>query len=183
MSTYRRHLDNVYQTLTRPSENIYQTHAGLWFDRFIEKQDRENADSRINLIKYVSTIPIPETYKTIYDRWEKVLANDTDGTKTRIATVKGRMIVGLGDESVLETSIMLHRTYGVPYIPGSALKGLAASYAHQRLPDPAWNKGGDAYRVVFGDTNDSGYITFFDAFYIPDTGRPKPKQPLYPDVI
>jgi len=82
MSTYRRHLDNVYQTLTRPSENIYQTHAGLWFDRFIEKQDRENADSRINLIKYVSTIPIPETYKTIYDRWEKVLANDTDGTNT-----------------------------------------------------------------------------------------------------
>lgn len=181
MSTYRRHLDNVYRTLTHPSENIYQTHAGLWFDRFIEKQDRESADSRINLIKYVSTLSIPETYKTIYGRWKNTL--ETEGAKTRIATVKGRMIVGLGSESVLETSICLHRTYGVPYIPGSALKGLAASYAHQRLADPAWNKGGDAYRVVFGDINDSGYITFFDAFYIPDTGRPKPKQPLYPDVI
>jgi CRISPR-associated protein Cmr6 len=181
MSTYRQHLDDIYRTLTHPSENVYQTHAGLWFDKFVEKQDRKSADSRINLIKYVSTLSIPETYKTIYGRWKNTL--ETEGANTRIATVKGRMIVGLGSESVLETSICLHRTYGVPYIPGSALKGLAASYAHQRLADPAWNKGGDAYRVVFGDTNDSGYITFFDAFYIPETGRPKPKQPLYQDVI
>src|SRR5947209_5715481 len=183
MSTYRQQLDKVYQTLTRPSENTYQTHAGLWFDRFIEKQDRKSADSRINLIKYVSTLSIPETYKTFYNRWEKALATDIDGAITRVATVKGRMIVGLGDESVLETSIMLHRTYGVPYIPGSALKGLAESYAHQRIADPAWNKGGDAYKVVFGNTDNAGYITFLDALYIPDTGRPKSKQPLYPDVI
>jgi len=37
---------------------------------------------------------------------------------------KSRLIVGLGDESVYETSIRLHRNYGVPYIPGSALKGI-----------------------------------------------------------
>src|SRR5438034_11037837 len=131
MNTYRQHLNNVYRTLTRTSENTYQTHAGLWFDRFIEQQDRKSADSRFSLIKYVSTLSIPETYKMFYERWEKVLATDIDGAKTRVATVQGRMIVGLGDESVLETSIILHRTYGVPYIPGSALKGLAASYAHQ----------------------------------------------------
>jgi CRISPR-associated protein Cmr6 len=40
-----------------------------------------------------------------------------------------RVIVGLGAESVLETSIRLHRIYGFPIIPGSALKGLARSYA------------------------------------------------------
>jgi CRISPR-associated protein Cmr6 len=183
MSTYRQHLDNVYHILAGPSENTYQTHAGLWFDRFIEKQDRETADSRINLIKYVSTLSIPETYQAFYKRWEKTLKTETEGAKTRVAIVKGRMIVGLGDESVLETSITLHQTYGVPYIPGSALKGLAASYAHQRLADPIWNKEGEAYNVIFGNTDNAGYITFFDALYIPDTGRPKSKQPLYPDVI
>ncbi len=30
---------------------------------------------------------------------------------------KSRLVVGLGDESVYETSIRLHRNYGVPYIP------------------------------------------------------------------
>jgi CRISPR-associated protein Cmr6 len=159
------------------------THVGLWFDKYIAKQDSKEDNSRTLLIQQVAELPIPEIYKTFYERWEKVLATNIDGTKTRVATVRGRMIVGLGDESVLETSIMLHRTYGVPYIPGSALKGLAANYAHQRLADPAWNKGGEAYNVVFGNTDNAGYITFYDAFYIPDTGRPTPKQPLYPDVI
>ena len=40
-----------------------------------------------------------------------------------------RVIVGLGAESVLETSIRLHRVYGFPILPGSALKGLTRAYA------------------------------------------------------
>ena len=93
------------------------------------------------------------------------------------------MIIGLGDESVLETAITLHRTYGVPYIPGSALKGLAATYARQRLGE-AWQKdseASEAYKIVFGNTDDTGYITFFDALYIPGTGFKQ--KALYPDVI
>ncbi|MGQ0794193.1 MAG: type III-B CRISPR module RAMP protein Cmr6 [Deltaproteobacteria bacterium] len=41
-----------------------------------------------------------------------------------------RMVVGLGSGSVLETSMMLHRVYGFPIIPGSGLKGLAKAYAN-----------------------------------------------------
>jgi len=43
----------------------------------------------------------------------------------RVLRTKSRLIVGLGDESVYETSIRLLRNYGMPYIPGSALKGIA----------------------------------------------------------
>jgi len=39
------------------------------------------------------------------------------------------LVVGLGAESVLETSLTLHRIYGYPIIPGSALKGLARTLA------------------------------------------------------
>lgn len=35
-----------------------------------------------------------------------------------------RMVVGLGNPSVYETSITLHHIYGIPYIPGSAIKGV-----------------------------------------------------------
>ena len=39
------------------------------------------------------------------------------------------MIVGLGAENVHETSMTLHHIYGIPYIPGSALKGIARDAA------------------------------------------------------
>ena len=62
-----------------------------------------------------------------------------------------------------KTSLTLHHTYGVPYLPGSALKGLAAHYAMKLT---GWEKGSKAYNVVFGDPNNAGYITFFDALPI-----------------
>jgi CRISPR-associated protein Cmr6 len=79
------------------------------------------------------------------------------------------MAIGLGEESVLETSVALHHTYGVPYIPGSALKGLAASFARQHLGND-WQANSRAYVTVFGDTQTAGYITFFDALPLPNSG-------------
>ena len=153
-------------------------HAGLWLDRYIKSQQRKDDPSRHTLVTEVANLSIPPAYIAFYQIWEQMLK--AYGAETRRATVKGRISVGLGSESVLETSIALHRTYGVPYIPGSALKGLAASYAKQRLGDE-WQSKGDLYKTIFGQTDDAGYIVFFDALYIPD---PNPqKRPLHPDVI
>ena len=151
-------------------------HAELWLDKYIEDQGDSREQSKF--IADVSDIPTPEAYATFYNRWEQIL--DALGAKKHTARVKARMIIGLGDESVLETAITLHRTYGVPYIPGSALKGLAARYARQRLGED-WQKDSDAYKIVFGDTDDTGYITFFDAFYVPKTGFNQ--KALHPDVM
>jgi len=40
-----------------------------------------------------------------------------------------RLVVGFGAEHVLETNLYLHRIYGFPLIPGSAVKGVARAYA------------------------------------------------------
>lgn len=45
-----------------------------------------------------------------------------------VLTSEWRMVVGLGNESVYETSMALHHIYGIPYIPGSAIKGVVRSY-------------------------------------------------------
>lgn len=157
-----------------------ETHAGLWLDKYLADQSRDEAESRRELIEEVSILPISAAYQVYCKRWQERLIEY--GAQPRKAQVKGRMIIGLGSESIVETSICLHRTYGVPYIPGSALKGLAANYARLYL-DADWQKDGKYYKIVFGDTDDSGYITFFDALYIPDSGYPKSEQALYPDVI
>lgn len=46
-----------------------------------------------------------------------------------------RMVIGHGEDTAQETSLTLSPTYGVPIIPGSALKGVAAAQARADHPD------------------------------------------------
>lgn len=159
-------------------------HAGLWLDRYIRTQEREAKESRHDFVNEVAHIHesllYSSLYQSFYQRWCAALAQADPVPLVAKARVDGRMIVGLGTESVLETAVTLHRTYGVPSIPGSALKGLAASFARQRLGSD-WHPDGTAYQTMFGDTTSAGYITFFDALYVPGSGYNQ--QPLHPDVI
>ncbi|MBS1792185.1 MAG: type III-B CRISPR module RAMP protein Cmr6 [Acidobacteria bacterium] len=166
-------------------------HAGLWLDKFIcsqtdaqytDKPRKSKRTPKSRLVDEVAGIGESVEYKAFYRRWEESLERleKEKRLKKRLARVQGRMAVGLGDEGVLETSVTLHRTYGVPYIPGSALKGLAASFARNKLKGD-WAKGTFAYNVVFGKTDEAGYITFYDALYKPGSGH-KGKA-LYPDGI
>lgn len=43
-------------------------------------------------------------------------------------TLQWRMVIGLGAVHPQETSMTLHHIYGIPYIPGSAIKGLTRHY-------------------------------------------------------
>lgn len=157
-------------------------HAGLWLDKFIFNLDgkggQEKRDTpKTALVKEVARISVPKVYEEFYERWVAGLVSLE--AKTGTATVGGRLAIGLGDEAVLETSVKLHRTYGIPYIPGSALKGLAASYARNRVCE-AWEKDKSAYNIAFGKMEQAGYITFHDALYVPGSAN---GQPLRADVI
>jgi CRISPR-associated protein Cmr6 len=168
----------IRDRLPEDVRNARGTHAGLWLDKCIRNQSRDDTDSRRKLVEEVAELPEPPEYEACFKRWKEVL--ETNKVEIRQVRVKGRMAVGLGSESVLEASTCLHRTYGVPYIPGSALKGLTASYAHHYLGGE-WRKGKKFHNVVFGTTDDAGYMTFFDALYIPGTGYQR--RALAPDVI
>lgn len=170
---------------TKPGE-----HAGLWLDKYIAQQLRKGKSvstgqdtPQQKVFNEATNIAEPEEYAQFFERWEQALASA--GAQTRVGKVQGRMVVGLGTESVLENSVALHRTYGVPYIPGSALKGLVAAYARKRL-GAEWGKGSEAYEVAFGTTDAAGYITFFDALYKPGSGfknRNGRAQALWLDVM
>lgn len=173
-STYRNKLRPVYQQLReQDGKKLKQVHPSLWLDKALENQKNENSQ----LVKEVATIAMPEIYPHVYTAWKRQLLQADIRVQPIQAT--SRIIIGLGNESVLETGISLHHTYGVPYLPGSALKGLAASYAHQQLQHD-WIKGGELHRILFGDTNNAGFITFLDAWYIPPE---EPEPMLYQDVM
>jgi len=106
-------------------------------------------------------------YRMAYERWAGGL--NTPAKET--VSIPWRLAIGLGNESVLETGITLHRTYGTPLIPGSALKGLAAHYCHTvwGAADGEYLSNGSLYREMFGITADAGHITFHDAWILPDS--------------
>ena len=58
----------------------------------------------------------------------KSLFKDDDSSKIINFKPNWRIIVGLGGESVYETSITLHHIYGIPYIPASSIKGVVRSW-------------------------------------------------------
>jgi CRISPR-associated protein Cmr6 len=145
-----------------------EPNAGLWLDKYIKALAREDKESRSTLAREVASLDTPESYQPVYEYWKASL--EGLGAKCRKAKVQNRMAVGLGSDGVLETSVTLHRTYGVPYIPGSALKGLAAAYARQYCGDD-WQCDSDYYKTVFGTTNSAGYASFFDALYVPKSGH------------
>jgi CRISPR-associated protein Cmr6 len=156
------------------------THAGLWIDKYLKEQAEGGGEkAKTGHFDEVAKKPVPAAYPVFFERWQQAL--EQAGAVTRKAQAHGRMAIGLGGESVLETSITLHRTCGVPYIPGSALKGLAARYARNCLEEQTWKKGSDAYKTLFGETTEAGYVTFFDALYIP--GSAEQDHPLELDVI
>lgn len=171
MSTRRQRLSTVRQTST--------TNAGLWLDKYIHERSPGDKESRRELVSQVAELCEPSEYAEFYRRWSAALS--LCQAEMREARVQGRMVVGLGEESVLETSVTLHHTYGVPYIPGSALKGLAASYASQHLDQATWGAGSPAYKTLFGTTDEAGYVIFFDALYVPGSGHGG--KALHPDVI
>lgn len=155
-------------------------HTGLWLDKFLPTQSPQGGENVCTPhFKEAAELPVSPLYVHFFKRWEKVL--NAVGARTAIATTRGRLVVGMGADSVLENAITLHRTYGVPYIPGSALKGLAAHYAHNHLDDERWRKGGEAHHVLFGDTTSAGYVTFFDALYVPESAPQN--RPLVLDVL
>lgn len=158
------------------------TNAGLWLEKYLPNVEK-GGPGRQEHFAEIEKIEVSPEYRRFFKRWKDSMTEL--GAQTAEASVAGRMVVGLGAESVLETSIALHRTYGVPYIPGSALKGLTAAAAHKHQEGPEWKKVkedgsiGSSHRILFGDQESSGYVTFHDALWIPDGDR----LPLDLDVM
>jgi CRISPR type III-B/RAMP module RAMP protein Cmr6 len=158
-------------------------HAGLILQRYLDKDVTCEAGSleaeRAVLqtaMRAVMNDDVRGLYRAAFDRWSHSLPSVPPSADL---TTAGRLVIGLASESVLPAGIRLHHTYGMPLIPGSALKGLAAHYCHD-VWGPAEEKfrsGGVFHQLLFGTSEDGGCITFNDAWLTPDS-----QQPLVLDV-
>ncbi len=163
-------------------------HPGLILQRYLVRQsDPEERQKLLDAARETARHPaLRALYAEAYRRWNQSFSGGGSFRSEQLTTA-GRLIVGLGSENVLETGLRLHHTYGVPIIPGSALKGLASHYCdevwgqrHLRDEVAEENKRfrrkrsaneveGDYHRLLFGTTEDGGVITFHDAWIMPES--------------
>lgn len=158
--------------------------ASLIMDRYLRApfKDAEYKNARRELHQSMqesltrSKIP----YEGAFNRYKNSIPDSSQ--RADFKTLRGlRMILGLGNENVLETGLTLHHTYGTPMIPGTALKGLAAHYCDQvwGAKDERFKRDQEYHKALFGTTDDAGHIIFHDAWITPETLEGS----LRPDVM
>ena len=160
-------------------------------DRANPEQKKKISSEKADLIKRVAEEVPPQLFKCYKDAFKRrfrALDGYTagiEGAKTRFFSlqVEGRLASGLGNASVLENGLSLNHTYGLPYLPGTGLKGMASAMAHLGLDSDTWNRGtedrgkwsgqGPDHKVLFGtmDTGAedaaAGIVIFHDAWWDP----------------
>lgn len=146
-------------------------HLGLAYERWAPHGTDNKKSERIDTwLERLETVSVSPEYRRYYQRWR-----DSFSPHAEFACVelRGRMLLGHGNPGGNEVGITVHHTWGVPMIPGSALKGLLAHrfdilygpWGDQPAPDEAerapwrgvrWKDDaiahgpGECYRALFG---------------------------------
>lgn len=156
------------------------------------KRDLERCLNDLQKIKLAlpSCLIDDSLYALFHERMEFLLSN-LKGQKyfveSEIFQLNWRLTINLGTASVYETSLLFHRNYSVPYIPGSAVKGVTRHWAILRFAeetgedlkkiDEALSRGkrmeisvevisfADLAKI-FGSQGRKGEVIFFDALPI-----------------
>lgn len=152
-------------------------HPGLALQRYLAQHD-ENKDSARALLKHIANSELPPAYKAAFERWKGAL--DRQGAVFLEAATCTPLAIGLGNASPLENGLALYHTYGTPYLPGSALKGLLRRVAgHYGLSEQEQavllGEGPDSKRKTQGN---AAYLVYWDGWLDPASSKP-----FQPDVI
>ncbi|MDO5675369.1 MAG: type III-B CRISPR module RAMP protein Cmr6 [bacterium] len=126
-----------------------------------------------------------QLYRQAFKRWKETLERDALALCFEME-VQTPLVVGKGDQNVHEFGISLQHPWGTPVIPGSAIKGVLSTYAHD-TGDAAWQKEvlvsplesfrGQYAVIMFGGTDLSGHscagcLDFMDAWWVPTNETP-----------
>lgn len=135
---------------------------------FIKPKDKDNVgDKRAvldALVKSVQDDNFRNIYKESYAQWQESL----DGRALILKAKTGsRFLSGLSYGAAMHVGFSLHHTYGVPYIPGSTVKGACRAIAEleaSEMGDDENKKELQLINQIYGGGDTNGRVIFLDAF-------------------
>ncbi|GAB4246423.1 MAG: type III-B CRISPR module RAMP protein Cmr6 [Acidobacteriota bacterium] len=110
---------------------ILDRYAAIWRDRaeHEERSEREAEQrARQSFLDALVRRRLPATASEARRRWFESLALDPRAAVV-VARLQGRLIVNQAASVLENAGLALDRTFGVPYIPGSAVKGVTRAWA------------------------------------------------------
>jgi CRISPR-associated protein Cmr6 len=126
-------------------------HLALAYDAWA-RTDPSNGkvpdDTRARWLADIADIVVDPDYARSFDRWKNSFT--AEGDRVVELSLTSRLLVGHGNTSATDVGITVHHTWGVPFIPGSALKGLVAHYVEATYgpadPDKMpWDQQGEEH--------------------------------------
>ncbi len=95
------------------------------------------------------------------------------------------LAAGLGNSNVIESGLALNHLYGMPYLPGSSIKGITSHYCSEIFgaadpdysgpnPESPLEPAGKIYEALFGKVapekeQEAGLLRFYDAWILPES--------------
>jgi len=158
-------------------------HPGLLIQRGYPSHETGAAEAKTRHIERICAIPASDYYLRAVQRWRTATANPLRFRQVELA-LETRLFIGLTGGGALETGCAIAHSYGVPYIPGSSIKGVTKAHV---LGSPFARNHRAVCDELFGsaagdDAPDglAGLVNFHDAWWLPDqTGRP----PMVQEVV
>ncbi|WP_053240650.1 type III-B CRISPR module RAMP protein Cmr6 [Clostridium sp. DMHC 10] len=167
----------------RPEMKEYHVYRNMMNYLYDNQARRKDMNKSLLINKFTNVFNLDESYcmneneRTIL----KNIKNNNNSIKDSLnekfycisfkGKVNDKLIVGLGNQSVFETGITLHHTYGIPYIPGQAIKGILRNYVIQEYFDSKGDSdiSKEEFLLIFGgklknNKNLSGKVIFMDSF-------------------
>lgn len=159
-------------------------HPGLLAQRGFAEYDEANPANKAAHIARLCQLPASDFYRRAYERWRLATSNPTRFAVT-VLKIETRLFIGLNGSNMLETGCAIHHSYGVPYIPGSSLKGVVNRYVRET---PFGQANPAACDELFGAAAESqgphgdglaGIYSFHDAWWVPGSAT----YPLVAEVV
>lgn len=159
--------------------NLATVHPGLWLMRGLADYPQKGGDNgnaggggaKAEHIKKMCQFKPSEVYKAAFERWKR-MTQDPQRFRNFQGTLEGRLYVGVTRDNALETGVTVSHTYGMPMIPGSAVKGACRAAALH------WEMNQATLRWIFGhdakdkDDPEQGGLVFHDAWWVAEDHPP-----------
>ena len=161
-------------------------HPGLMIQRGLEKHDDQAKEAKTKHIRDICAISPGPFYQNAYQRWREATGNELRFKQLELA-LEQRLFIGLTGGGMLETGCAISHSYGMPYIPGSSVKGVVRAHVsrsrfgreHPKVIDELFGAAADPEQ---GHPEGlSGLVVFHDAWWVPT--NPEIPSPFVEEIV